>query len=277
MTDADVADRVAAMQDAAADALAEGDTVFHGIIAAGTLQQFVDTLTPLVDEARVHINDDGLVVRAVDPANVCMYAPLTLAPRAFEAFEAPGAATVGVNLQTLDERLGRANSDDLVAVSVDMATRMLELSYRSIDLEVALIDPDAIRSDPDTPDDLALPNTVVIEGQQFDDAVAVAEMVSDHIRIAGRPDDRAVEFSGSGDTDSGRMTLSDEDVLDADVPERASSLFSTEYFEELADPMPDDADVTVRFGDEFPVRLSWAACEGALTAEAMCAPRIEDQ
>lgn len=43
------------------------EIIAEAIGGADVLQQLIDTYTPFVDEAKIHLNDDGLGVRAVDP------------------------------------------------------------------------------------------------------------------------------------------------------------------------------------------------------------------
>jgi len=253
--------------------LADG-VVFEGIVAADTIQQYVDTIGALVAECKLHIGDHGVRTSAVEAANVAMWLDTTLAPRAFESFECPGQATVGVNLERLDELLGGANSDDLVNLRLDMETRKLHIEYRTISHTMALIDPDSIRSEPDGPD-LDLPNTVTLEGRQIAEAVDAAELVSDHLAIEGHPDAREVRVTAEGDTDETIVTYGDEEVINARVDREVESLFSIAYLESIAGPIPADAEVVVTFGEEHPVVLEFDACEGALEANAAVAPRIQ--
>ena len=252
------------------------EIIADAIIDAGTLQQYVDVFTPLVAEGRIHFNDDGITTAVCDSANVAMIAPGRLDAAAFESYDAPGAATIGVSFDTLSERLGAANSGDLVRLRVDMETRKLKLDYRNISQSVGMIDPDAIRQDPDTPD-IDLPNTMTVEAGALDEAATVIDMVTDHLGIDARPDDREVALIGQGDIDDTEVVFGDEETISADVPEDTWSLFSLEYVEELIDPMPADAEVTLTFGDEFPMLLDWEACEGRLTVHQMLAPRIESE
>ena len=249
------------------------DEVVHGEIEAATLQQYVDTALALVDEARVHFGDHGLRISAVEASNVAMWQDLSLAPRAFEHFESPGQVTIGVPLQTIDERLDTAQAGDIVDLTVDMATRKLRLSYRTIEQSIALIDPEAIRREPDDPD-LDLPNELVIEGQQYADAVAVCDQVSDALYIEGQPDDRAAAIYAEGDTDTATVTYGDAECIDADVGAAATSIFSTDFLESFASEMPGDAEVTLVWGEEFPMRVEYATADGALEARGMVAPRI---
>jgi proliferating cell nuclear antigen len=273
MTDA--AEQVADIQERARAELSD-ETIVEGIVRAGTLQQFVDTLTPLVAEARIHCGDHGIRTLCVDPANVASYMPAELSTDAFESFDSPGQVTIGVSLTRLDELLGHANSDDLVHLAVDMETRRMHLHYRNIERSVAMIDPDAIRSEPDRPD-LDLPNTITVEGSEFTTAIKASDDVGDHVSIECRPEEEAVRFISEGDTDSSTVTFARDEAIDASVTERTDTLLSLEYLKEFQKPIPDTAEVTLTLGDEFPIMLDYVACDGDLTVHAMQAPRIQTQ
>jgi proliferating cell nuclear antigen len=252
------------------------DAVVSGIVAADTLQSFIDVHTPLVDEGRVHFNTDGLTTSVVEAANVAMHEDVSLSSAAFEDYVSPGAATIGVSFNRLDEVLGPANAGTLVEFVVDMETRHLELQYDGTEHRVALIDPQAIRQEPDDPG-LELPNTATLAGDDLDRALSVCDLYSDHIDIVADPDARELSFAGQGDVDEGSVTYTDEDLIDASVDESCKSIFTLEILAELADPIPGDAEVQLTFGDEFPVKLSWETCEGHLTVRSMCAPRIQSK
>lgn len=250
------------------------ESVVHAIASVDTLETYFETLKHLVDECKLHMSDEGFHVSAVDPANVAMMDYCDLAPRAFEAYDAPGAVTVGVNIGRLLDVLDPAGSDTLVDWNMNMETRKLEIQYGSTSHSLALIDPDQIRSEPNQPD-LDLPNEVVIEGSDFKHALTVTDLVSDHVFIRGNIDKRQVEFFAQGDTDDTTVEYGDEDVIDAFIDADDEAIFSHEYLECFAKPIPNDAEVTLRFADENPVRLSWGAIEGAMDVRQMCAPRIQ--
>lgn len=248
--------------------------VVHGIIKAETLQQFVDTLSELVLEAKLHFSDAGIRVQCVDPANVAMYCPIQLETGAFESLDAPGQSVVGVNLTSLDDKLGPANSDDLVNLSVDMETRMLHLEYRAIEQDMALIDPESVRSEPDV-SDIDLRNQMVITGERFKQAVEIADINGDHVEIEGRPDLERAQWFVEGDTDTATIKFAKDETLDeTTVNDETVTIMSLEYLKEIAKPMPKDTEVTVEFDDEFPIRMHYEACDGNLVADIMQAPRI---
>lgn len=250
------------------------DSVAHAIAPASTVRTFAETLLPVVSECKWHWNDDGWFVRAVDPGKIALLSPIDVGTQAFEAYDAPGSATVGVNLVRLLDYIKPANADTLVELSVNMETRHLDITFGNTDTSLALIDPEAIRSEPDQPD-LDLPNEIAVEGADLKHAHTMTDMLSNHIALQADPDARNVVFSASGDTDETTITLGDEDLLDARVDKDVESLFSNEYFGNLVSPIPDDAEVTIRFGDEFPMRLRYDALDGYMNVGAMLAPRIQ--
>jgi proliferating cell nuclear antigen len=264
------------------------DGVASGIVQADTLETFAEVHlgsvdgSPFVSEAKVHFNDDGFRTSVVDPANVGMHEDIRLDAAAFESYDAPGSATVGVNMDRLAEVLDLAGSADaLVEFTLDMETRKLHFNLsRGIHQTMRLIDPDAIRDEPD-PADVDLPNTVTLTGEQISRMLDMAQLNSDHVDVAFDPDAETVTFDAQGDTDNGQAvfgaTDDAEDPEDIHAAEETMSLFSLDYLEGMTAAIPDDATVLFQFGDEFPTRFSWVTCDGDLSVESMLAPRIQSR
>lgn len=251
------------------------EIVAEGIIDADALTQWVETFTPLVEEGAVHFDDAGLTTRVVTPGQVVLIGPVEFDQRAFESYHAEGQAVVGLPFGEVEHRLDAADADDLVDVAVDMETRHLRLRYRNVEHTVALIDPDALRNEPDIPD-VDVPNTVTIEGAVLDEAIDQADLVSDHITIECDPDAREMVFVGQGDTDTATVSASDDDLLDPTTIEaETESIYPQEFMAGVASPIPDDAEVRLRLGDEFPMHLDWQAADGDLNVHQMIAPRIQ--
>ena len=259
---------------AVGDGFEDGEITTRGIVSADILQQYVDTLSSLVDEARVHFDDSGLSARAVDPANVAMV-DADLSKHAFEAYESPGEVRIGVALDKLDEKLGSANSDDLVEFGLDMETRHLRLRYRTVEHKMALIDPDSIREEPDIPD-LDLPNYAEILSGDLQEARKNVALVTDHIWIRG--DEVAGEgelrFVGEGDTDRTVLSYVGDDLQRDEIGQESESCFSVDYIEDMDKPIPSGVTVGLEFGDEFPIILTWRAFEESLDVTYSLAPRI---
>jgi proliferating cell nuclear antigen len=245
--------------------------MFKAIVSASTLRDALDSVSVLVDECKIRLNEDGLGIRAVDPANVGMV-DLTLEAAAFESYEADGGV-IGVNLTRLEDIAGMANSGDLVHLELDEETRKLHIRIDGLSYTLALIDPDSIRQEPDIPD-LDLSADIVVEGAQLDRGIKAADMVSDHIRLRVDEDTETFFIEAQGDTDDVDLELGREDLIDL-AAGPADSLFSLDYLKDMNKAIPGDAEVTVELGEEFPVKLHYELAEGQGHVTYMLAPRIQ--
>jgi len=245
--------------------------MFEAIVSASTLGDALDSVSVLVDECKIRLNEDGLAVRAVDPANVGMV-DLDLGAGAFESYEADGGV-IGVNLARLEDIVGMASSDDLVHLELDEETRKLHIQMDGLSYTLALIDPDSIRQEPDIPD-LDLAAEIVVEGAQLGRGITAADMVSDHIRLRVDAGEEAFYVEAQGDTDDVDLELGADDLIDL-TPGAADSLFSLDYLKDMNKAIPADAEVTVELGEEFPVKLHYEFAEGLGRVTYMLAPRIQ--
>ncbi|MHB9287288.1 DNA polymerase sliding clamp [Halobacteriales archaeon Cl-PHB] len=245
--------------------------MFDAIVSASTLQATLDSVGVLVDECKIHLNEDGLEIKAVDPANVGMV-DMRLDETAFESYETDGGV-IGVNLVRLMDIAGMASGDQLVHLQLDEETRKLHISIDGLEYTLALIDPESIREEPDLPD-LDLPATIVIEGRDIDRAVTAADMVSDHIELGVDDAEEVFYVSAEGDTDDVHLELGTDDLISL-VAGEAASLFSLDYLKDMNKAIPSDAEVTIELGEEFPVKMHFDVAEGDGVVTYMLAPRIQ--
>ncbi|MFB6295899.1 MAG: DNA polymerase sliding clamp [Halobacteriales archaeon] len=245
--------------------------MFTAIVEAEVLQETLDSVGVLVEECKIHLNEDGLEIRAVDPANVGMV-DLSLPASAFESYETDGGL-IGVNLSRLEDIAGMAESGTLVHLDLDEETRKLHIETDGLEYTLALIDPDSIRDEPDLPD-LDLPAEIVLEGRDINRAVTAADMVSDHIALGVDADDEFFYVDAEGDTDDVHFELGRDDLIDLTAGD-AHSLFSLDYLKDMNKAIPSAAEVTIDLGEEFPVKLHFDIAEGDGSVTFMLAPRIQ--
>jgi proliferating cell nuclear antigen len=243
-------------------------------VQADVLQQALAPVEAIVAECKLQCTDDGLAVKAVDPANVAMCS-MELDAGACATYRA-GGETLGINLERFSDVVGMADDDQLVHLELD-ADRKLAIEFGGLSFTLALIDPESIRDEPDLPD-LDLPATYVFEASEFGRGVSAADLVGDHVELVGADDELRVV--AEGDTDDVTTTLSDDELLQAvhSGDGEVSSLFSLDYLEDLTAPLSKDDECSLQLGDEFPMRLKYSLGNGGddpVSVEAMCAPRIQ--
>jgi len=243
------------------------------LISADALADYVNACRAIVDEAVIHLTDEGVETQAVDPANVAMV-DVALDHAAFDSSEADGGR-IGVNLERLDDVLGMADSGELVHLNLNPETRKLHIDVGGLNYTLALIDPDVVRREPDMPD-LDWPAAITVEGGTLDQGRRAADLVANHVTLSADADTRTFAMTAEGDTDDVAITAGDDDLLDVRVENGASptSLFSLEYLTDVLGPIDADTIVGVRLGEDLPARLQWAAEEGDLRVVSVIAPRI---
>ncbi|MFP4217532.1 MAG: DNA polymerase sliding clamp, partial [Salinarchaeum sp.] len=225
--------------------------MFKAIVSAETLQETLDSVSVLVDECKIRLEETEVSIRAVDPANVGMV-DLTLDADAFESYQADGGI-IGVDLTRLENIAGMADKGQLVELELDEQTRKLEIRIDGLEYTLALIDPDSIRQEPDIPD-LDLPAEISLAGGEIDRAVTAAEMVSDHIALGVDADTEVFYVDAEGDTDDVHVEMTADDLIGLESGP-AHSLFSLDYLADMNKAIPKDAEVTVELGEEFPVKM----------------------
>ena len=245
--------------------------MFQAIVSADTLGAALDSVSVLVDECKINLTEEGLAIRAVDPANVGMV-DLHLGVDAFESYETDDGQ-IGVNLSRLEEFVGMATSGQLVRLELGEETRKLQIQIEGLEGTLALIDPESIRKEPEIPE-LELPATIVVEGTDIDRAVKAADMVSDHIALGVDPDAESFYVEAEGDTDDVHLTLDREELIDL-VEGDARSLFSLDYLKDMNKAINKDAEVKLELGQEFPVKLHFDIAEAQGQVTYMLAPRIQ--
>jgi len=249
---------------------------FEAIVSASTLKDFIAPIGTIVDEFRLELTDDGFEVATPDPANVALVTA-SLDASAFESYHPGHGGEIGIPLGRdggFADILGFADADDLVHLELNPETLELEIEFDTVEMSLSLINTDSIRPKADVPD-IELAVDVTLTGAQFSRSVDLCDMVSDHARFVGDPDNSQWIIRGDGDLDDVDDTYSRDDLIQGQVPDEHDTLVSCDYLKDMIKPIPKDAEVTVRHGTEKP--LKWWYNRGDVEVQSMLAPRIQER
>lgn len=246
--------------------------------ATATPSVLLDLLTAvgtLVDECKLRLDDEGMHVRAIDPANVGMI-DLTLEKEAFLQYNATDS-TIGVNIDRLTESLSMIEKGDEATITVD--DEGLNLQGSNLEFNLSLIDPDSIRADPDIPDIDHAANAT-LSGAAFNRGLKAADMISDHLILSGNPQRMSVTMKAEGDTDDVELEL-DESTLDAiDITDDVESIYSLDYLKDMKKAFKADTELELSFGQEVPMNLNFQNTyesdseDAVMDVKFMLAPRV---
>lgn len=246
-----------------------------------TIKPFLNAIAAVVDECKLHVSDDGLSVRAVDPAMVFM-GDMTLGADAFETFDVSQEATLGVSVGHLKSAVRRARkrSDDTLTLSLQEmeATATVERGYANHTVvsqnTVQLIDSKSIREEPDIPE-LDRDVSISVDTDPFTDALSHATAEAEHARFAvqGVNQHTNALYLGS-DMDARSESIA---ISDIDTDDTAESIYSVDYLRSMLGVIgkvePETVGVTM--DDEFPMTIELESADMPLSVSYLIAPRVQ--
>ena len=244
--------------------------MFKAVINAETLRDAIDSVSSLVDEVKFSISENGLELKAVDPANVAMVS-LKIGSDAFEYFKAD-QGEIGVDLVRLSDVLSMADRGENVQLELDEESHKLKIGVGSLSYTLSLIDPTAIRKEPRIPD-LDLPALVTLPGGELRRAVNAAEKVSDHVILG--VSDEGFYMEAKGDIDSLKLKIPSTELLGM-KPGEARSLFSLDYLQDMSKSISKAGEVTLEMGIDYPLRVTFKLGQ-SVDINYLLAPRIEQE
>ncbi len=245
--------------------------MFKAVIGAEKLKEAIESVSTLVDEAKLKLTPEGLSVRAVDPANVAMVS-LDLARDAFESFEAT-EGELGIDLTKLNGIMEMAEKDDNIEIDLDETAHKLIIRMRGLSYTMSLLDPSSIRKEPKVPT-LDLPAHIVIRGEDLKRAVKAAEKVSDYMSIGVRGDVFFME--ADGDTDNVQLEMTKDQLIEL-KPGEAKSLFSLDYLSDISKIAGKTPEVKIDVGRDYPLKIRFKIAQGQGDVSYMLAPRVESE
>lgn len=242
------------------------------VIEATQIQDVVDYLTTLVEEARLVFTEDALEVKTVDPANVGM-TDLSLNSEAFEVYNS--IEELGVNLTKMAEILDIADNDTLVVMRFDPEQAKLHFSFDGLEYTLALLDPETLSDEPDVPsaDESA---EVAVESEEIVRGVSAANMLSDHVTFRADSEREVFVIEAQGDTDDVSVELTEDDYVTMQSPEDASTMYSLDYLTDMLNPISSSSLLTLTIGDDFPLHINFTFSDGEGTVKYVLAPRIQN-
>ncbi|MDD3041377.1 MAG: DNA polymerase sliding clamp [Methanosarcinaceae archaeon] len=238
-------------------------------INAELLKDSIAALAVIVDEVRFKISQEGISVKAVDPANVAM-GIFELRAEAFDEYNAD-ECEIGIDLNKISDLLGLADKTDTVKMELDENSQKLLIDVGGLSYTLSLLDPSTIRAEPRVPQ-LELPVKVVLNGLDLRRAVKASEKISDHM-LMGVSDD-TFYMEAKGDTDKVRLEMGRDQLIDLKSGD-ACSLFSLDYLSEIVKPANKANEVTLSLGRDFPILIDFEIANGAGKVSYLLAPRIE--
>lgn len=236
----------------------------------GVWNDLASIVSAFVDEASLHVNQDGLHIAEVDPMHVALIV-VDVPSSAFEEYEAPFESRIGLDVDKLKLmlRAGGERSVTLRHLPGKNGTMLIDLSmpgghaWRFDEIE------DERFNSPRIP--ATVPSVrFYVPAAFIQDAIKLGECVSDHVVIS-HGDGEAVFAFGMGDSDGSSVSR-----FRTGASGKARSTFPLDYFNSFFRAIGGQVALQVELGTDHPFMVSGETASG-VRFRYYLAPRITDE
>jgi len=230
------------------------------------LTKAVEIISDLVTEVRLKINDIGLSIVAMDPANVSMVG-FWLPKTAFSQFEA-GEEVLGINLDSLKRILKRTSSGS--ALILEKRDNLLEIAIQDRiqrNFTLSLIE---IESEEKEIPNLEYSSEIELNSVDFIASIEDCGIVADACSFIIKDGKFIIEARG---LNSARSEFSgDEAKIKA---ENCRSKYSLEYLQKFLKACKLTDKTVLKFAEDHPLRLDIKS--SGMELSFILAPRVETE
>ncbi len=226
----------------------------------------MDVISELVTEVRMKINEEGISIVAIDPANVAMVG-FSIPKSAFSQFES-GKEILGINLDSLKKILRRCGSGSSLILEKQNNKLSIQIQDRiKRNFTLSLIEVE--REDKEMPS-LNFSTAVKMNSVDFIDSVEDCAIVADACSFMIKDGNFVIESRG---INSARAEFSgDEADITAEVA-NCKSRYSLEYLQKFVKGAKLAEKTILKFSDDHPLRMDLKA--ESFDLSFILAPRVE--
>lgn len=228
------------------------------------LSKAIELISELVTEVRIKIDDFGLSITAIDPANVAMV-NFKIPKSAFSHFET-GREILGVNLDSLKRILKRSSG----SIVLEKKENVLEIQMQdriSRNFTLCLME---IEGEEKEMPNLEFSSRVELNSPDFVDSIEDCAVVDDACSFIVKEGKFILEAKG---LNSARSEFSgDEAKINA---ESCKAKYSLEYLQKFAKASKLSNKIILNFADDHPLRIDIKTEH--LELSFLLAPRVETE
>lgn len=234
------------------------------------LSRAIEIISEIVNEVRIKVDESGLSITAMDPANVSLVW-FKLPKKSFTRFEA-GAETLGVNLDSLKQILKRCNAGSTLVI--EKKDNLLEIQIRDRirrNFILSLIDIESNDIDFKTKTErMEFSSSVELNSIDLIDSIEDCSIMSDSCSFIIENDKFIIEAKG---LNSARAEFSgDEAKIKA---ENCRAKYSLEYLQKFIKGAKLCEKSLLEFANDHPLKLEF--WNEFMELKFVLAPRVENE
>lgn len=247
--------------------------MFEAVLSDATMfKKCIDAISTLIDEGEFIANENGLMLRAMDPSQIAMV-DFKLPKSAFEKFSS-NTTKIGLNIDDLSVLMGRVRAGEKLEMRLDEEKARLILTFKGHSVRrfsIPLLDLGG-----GVPNELKLEfeNTVKLNGTFFKEALKDTQLVSSYVVLHARPEVFVVKAQGDkGDVEI-ETKKDSKQIIEYKVEKESRAMFPLDYLNDLLKSVDSSTNVTLSLSTNKPLKMDYKIGEAEITY--YLAPRSEE-
>jgi proliferating cell nuclear antigen len=229
------------------------------------LGDIVSIISELVVEVKIKVNQEGMSLTAIDPANVAMVY-FKIPNDLFSEFGVEKEEVLGINLDNLKAVLKRCQlGSSLILEKVESSLKLTIQDRIKRDFSLALLDIDA--EEKEVPK-WEFKSVIKLDSSTLSEVIEDCAIVADACTFQAEPNKFIVEAHG---LNSVKVEFSSDEL--EIYSDRSMARFSIEYLNKFIKGAKISSRATISFSDNHPMRIDFPT--GNVMLSFVLAPRIE--
>ena len=225
------------------------------------------------EETSVQLSNDGIMITAMDPAQVSMVIFRLLTP-AFETYKLDKEGVIGIDMERLNQVLKQVNPEDSMAITVENNLMKIKCKSRSTrTFSIPLMD---LNEELKKPPTLEFTTKAVVSSDVFNQAIEDSSVVSDSLIID--VEDKVIQLLASGDLGKveTRLQAGDEAVKELTVKEKSRARYAVDYLKKIMKGSKLSDDLQLNLRTDYPLQVDFAV-QDLVKLSFVLAPRVETE
>ncbi len=230
------------------------------------LTENISLISELVTEVKMRVDENGLGITAVDPANVAL-TNFQLPKKAFSQFEVE-EEVLGISLDNLKSVLKRAGKNSSIILKKNDNSLTIEIHDKiKREFNISLIN---IEQEEKEMPDLEFSCKVKMASEDFSQAINDCKVVADSCSFAISEDNFIISAKG---LNSMKSEFSKDEVFIEG--EKGQAKYSLEYLEKIVQASKLSDSVSINFSDDYPLKLEFQ--NDRMELAFVLAPRVDTE
>ncbi len=228
--------------------------------------EVIGIISELVLEVRIKVNQDGMSIIAIDPANVAMIS-FKLPSSSFSELDVEKEEVLGISLESLKAVLRRIKSGSILTITKQENELKLEIQDKiKREFNLALLD---IEGEEKEIPSLDFVSKIEMTSNDFAEAIEDCKVVADSCSFISEPNKFMIQAKGSLNSFKSEFS-SDELNIQA---QEANSKYSLEYLQKMVKATKLTEKIIINFSINYPLKLEFKT--PFIDLSFILAPRVE--